>query len=84
MLLIMDSEELRQKIAQQENTKLDFKLELEMYKVYKVNQPNVITQEEQERHWGEFVKDILSLANGNIGTDEETGYCFLQANNSGS
>ncbi len=64
--LAMDSEQLRELIKQEEGAKLDFKIKL--YEIY---------GSEKEQHWDEFIKDILSLTNGNIGTAKEIGYLVI-------
>jgi hypothetical protein len=64
--LAMDSEQLRELIKQEEGAKLDFKIKL--YEIY---------SSEKEQHWDEFIKDILSLTNGNIGTAKEIGYLVI-------
>jgi Putative DNA-binding domain len=78
----MDSNFLRQLVWEpKETAKLDFKI-----KLYKINETRPQIQSEitewgvaKEQQWAEFVKDIIALANGNIGTAEETGYLVVGA-----
>lgn len=78
----MDSNKLRQLVTKPEETsKLDFKIEL-----YKINEPKPTSQsdiqkwaENREQQWAEFIKDIIALANGNIGTTSQTGYLIVGA-----
>ncbi|MGM3308474.1 hypothetical protein ACSQ6I_21280 [Anabaena sp. WFMT] len=72
----MDSNSLQQLISQpKESAKLDFKIEL-----YKIYEPKPTVQSDiqnwaelKEQQWAELIKDVLALANGNIGTAEQTG-----------
>ena len=66
----MNSEELRCLIARKEDAKLDFKIE-----------SKVINGIKDDKEWNEFIKDIISIANGNIGTATETGYLIIGAGN---
>jgi hypothetical protein len=78
----MDSNRLRQLIWEpRENAKLDFKSEF-----YKINEPRPSIKADEkkwsadkEQQWAELVKDVIALANGNIGTAEETGYLVIGA-----
>lgn len=65
----MDIEELALLLRQQEpeKTNLDFKR-----KLYAVDHPKV-----RDTQWDEFIKDILSLANGNIGTAQTKSYLII-------
>ncbi len=67
----MDSEELRCLIGREEGAKLDFKSESKVIYGGKV----------ENKEWDEFIKDILSITNGNIGTATETGYLIIGAGN---
>jgi hypothetical protein len=55
----VDSQELRQLIGQPEGLKLDFKR-----KLHKIYDPD---RDYQKRHRDGFIRDILSLTNGNFG-----------------
>jgi hypothetical protein len=78
----MDIDRLRQFVLQpEESAKLDFKIEL-----YKINEPKPTVQAEiqrwadaREQQWAELTKDILALANGNIGTATQIGYLIIGA-----
>lgn len=78
----MDSNNLRQLVCQpEEGAKLDFKIEL-----YKIYERKPTTQSEiqkwadaKEQQWAELVKDVLALANGNVGTATQTGYLIVGA-----
>lgn len=65
----MTTEKLRQLIQQPEGVKLEFKQEL-----YHIDHPDKNVRNMQ---WDEFIKDILALANGNVGTVHETGYLII-------
>ena len=65
----MDSQQLRQLISQPEGLKLDFKREL-----HKLKDPNKDYAKQQR---DEFIRDILSLTNGNFNTAEEKGYLII-------
>lgn len=67
----MDADKLRELIQQREpeNIKLDFK-----QKLHEINHPD---KEIRARHWNELIKDVLALANGNIGTAQQTGYLVI-------
>lgn len=76
----MDVEQLRQLVSQpRETAKVDFKLQL--YKIYEEKPPaqadiqKWVTAKDQQ--WAEFVKDILALTNGNIGTVQQTAYLII-------
>jgi hypothetical protein len=65
----MNNNLLRDLIRQPEGLKLDFKSEF-----YQIDSkdPNA-----RERQWGELIKDILALANGNVNIAGETGYIIF-------
>ena len=65
----MDSQQLRQLISQPEGLKLDFKREL-----HKLKDPN---QDYAKKQRDEFIRDILSLTNGNVNTAEQKGYLII-------
>ncbi len=64
----MDPLELQRILRRSEGSKLEFKREF-----YALN------SNAHERHWSEFIKDILALANGNIGYAGQTGYLIIGA-----
>jgi hypothetical protein len=78
----MDIDRLRQFVLQpEESAKLDFKIEL-----YKINEPKPTVQADiqrwtdaREQQWAELTKDIIALANGNIGTATQIGYLIVGA-----
>jgi predicted HTH transcriptional regulator len=78
----MDSDRLRQFVLHpEESAKLDFKIEL-----YKINEPKPTVQADiqkwtdaREQQWAELTKDIIALANGNIGTATQIGYLIIGA-----
>lgn len=78
----MDIDKLRQFVLQpEESAKLDFKIEL-----YKINEPKPTVPadiqrwtEAKQQQWAELTKDILALANGNIGTATQIGYLIIGA-----
>lgn len=65
----MDSQQLRQLISQPEGLKLDFKREL--HKLKHLNKDYAKQQRD------EFIRDILSLTNGNFNTADQTGYLII-------
>ena len=67
----MNSEDLQHLLQRPEGLKLDFKQEF-----YHIDHPKTAVQ---EREWGELIKDILALANGNVGTADQTGYLIIGA-----
>ncbi|MBD2666543.1 putative signal transduction protein with Nacht domain protein [Richelia sinica FACHB-800] len=62
----MEKNKLKEKIEQQENPKLEFKSE--WYSG---------TNELDEKGWGEFLKDLISLSNGNLGYAGESAYLIF-------
>ena len=66
----MNSDELRQIIAQEEGLKLDFKRE------YKFDDPN---QKVRSGQRDEFIKDVLALTNGNVGVVDQPAYLIIGA-----
>ena len=73
---------VRQLVSQpRETAKVDFKIEL-----YKINQPKPKVSLEiqkwsdaKEKQWGELIKDVLSLANGNVDFASDWGYLIIGA-----
>lgn len=65
----MDELKLREIIKKPEGPKLEFKQRF--YQIHSPD-PNV-----QNRHWNELVKDILSIANGNVGFASREGYLII-------
>ena len=57
------------RLREPEGLKIDFKENF-----YEVNHsdPNV-----KNKHWNELIKDILALANGNIGTSDKNGFLII-------
>lgn len=75
----MTPDELRDLLSQSEGLKLDFKRE---YHLEKTPPPGIDGQlwtkfVAGQRH--EFIKDILALANGNVGTADQPGYLVIGA-----
>ncbi len=69
----MDTEKLRRLLRQREpeNLKLDFKR-----KLYAINHSDPKVRDVQ---WDEFIRDVLALANGNIGTVGQEGHLVVGA-----
>ncbi len=65
----MDCQQLRQLIRQPEGLKLDFKREL-----HKLKHSDKDYAKQQR---DEFIRDILSLTNGNVNTAEQKGYLII-------
>jgi hypothetical protein len=77
----MDSETLRQLISSEEGAKLDFKVKF--YEIFN-KKPSVESERRawedvKNQQWGECVKDVLALANGNVGTVHQTAYLVIGA-----
>lgn len=66
----MDSLELAQILSQEEGLKLDFKREYALQHT---------EREVRVAKWNEFVKDVLALTNGNVGTADQPGYLVIGA-----
>lgn len=69
----MNKEFLRHLLSQPEGLKLEFKREL-----FEINHTNTNVSDHQ---WNEFIKDILSLSNGNAAAAYETAYLIIGAAN---
>jgi hypothetical protein len=69
LMHIMNSKELQNLIKKREGVKLEFKQRL-----YEIHHDN---KQVRDRHWNEFVKDILSLANGGVDSGKEEGYLVI-------
>jgi hypothetical protein len=67
----MNADELNNliKLREPEGLKIDFK-----EKFYDVNHSDPIIK---NKHWNELIKDILALANGNIGTADKKGFLII-------
>lgn len=65
----MDSQQLKQLISQPEGLKLDFKRELHKLKHSE--------KDYAKKQRDEFIRDILSLTNGNVNTAEQKGYLII-------
>lgn len=65
----MNIDKLRELIRQQEHPKLEFKRDL-----YSFNDPESKIRGWQ---WNEFIKDILALTNGNVGTAYQIAYLII-------
>jgi|GEM_PF-7051315 hypothetical protein len=58
-----------------ETAKIDFKI-----KLYELFSPKLEdNQAARDKQWGELVKDIIALTNGNFGTAGDTGYLIIGA-----
>jgi hypothetical protein len=62
----MDIEQLQKLLVESENPKLEFK-----------SQWYCGTEKLDDKGWGEFLKDIIALANGNIGYVGKTAYLII-------
>ncbi|WP_322489667.1 ATP-binding protein [Chloroflexus sp.] len=65
----MNEAELRTLLNQPENPKLEFKREF-----YQIHHED---QQVRKQQWGELIKDILALANGNVGFAGKVGYLVI-------
>ncbi len=65
----MDNAELRHLIKQDEGPKLDFKQKL--HDIFHSD------KDVKKMQWGEFIKDILALANGYPGTADQTAHLII-------
>lgn len=68
-VLTMDELRLREIIKKPEGPKLEFKQAFYQLNIQDANIRN--------QHWSEFIKDILSIANGNIGFASQEGYLII-------
>jgi len=81
----MNNQEIEQLIKQpQETAKVDFKKQF--YKIDEARSSNLPDKnstgkwkEEREQQWAEFIKDIIAISNGNVGTADQTGYLIIGA-----
>lgn len=73
----MEVEELHEILSQEEGIKLDFKRE------YKLNNAPHTCPDKQmwklyiQGQWDEFIKDIIALTNGNVGTSDEVALLVI-------
>src|SRR3989337_2674768 len=67
----MNVEQIRQLLQQREPEDLKLDLKRELYGIY---HPDSSIRDMQ---WGELIKDVLSLANGNVGTAGKPGYLVI-------
>lgn len=65
----MNEAELRTLLNQPENPKLEFKREF-----YQIHHKD---QQVRRQQWGELIKDLLALANGNVGFAGKAGYLVI-------
>jgi hypothetical protein len=76
---MIDAETLQRLIYKPEGLKIEFKRDF--YKLheqdYSANTPQQKVKQCIQEHWGEFIKDILSLANGNVNSAHEEGYLII-------
>lgn len=73
----MTPEELRELIRQPEGIKLDFKREYKLSAIPPAGTDKQMWTAFVRGQWDEFIKDILSLTNGNAETAWETGYLII-------
>ncbi len=75
----MTEEELLKIISRKEGLKLDFKREYKLdKKLFTITDTNTqVIDKQVKEQWDEFIKDILALTNGNIGTSYQTGYLII-------
>jgi hypothetical protein len=75
----MNPDELNHIIDQPEGLKIEFKRHL--YKItdsdYSLMTPQQKRKELKLLQWGEFLKDILSIANGNVNATSQNGYLII-------
>jgi hypothetical protein len=75
----MTPEDLQRLIAQPEGLKVDFKRDF--YKIadadYSPETPEQKRKDQRALQWGELLKDVLSLANGNVNTAAQSGYLIV-------
>lgn len=73
----MTPEELRDIISQTEGLKLDFKREYKLSNTTPAGTDKQLWNEFIKGQWDEFIKDILALANGNVGVSHLTGQLII-------
>ncbi len=66
----MDENQLHELLKQPESAKLEFKSQMYKFEGRKKNR-------EAQLEWNELIKDLISLANGNIGTANQEGYLVI-------
>ncbi len=64
----MNTEELREILCQPESIKLDFKRHYHLNKVPPLGTDKQLWIAYTEGQWDEFIKDVIALTNGNVGT----------------
>jgi hypothetical protein len=75
----MTPDELRELLSQQEGLKLDFKREYHLNKTPPLGIDGPLWAKLVAGQRDEFIKDILALANGNVGTAEQPGHLIVGA-----
>lgn len=73
----MDARELRQIIPQPEGIKLDFKRYYHLNKTPPIGTDKQLWIRYANGQWDEFIKDVIALANGNIGTAHQVGQLII-------
>ncbi|MFC1878914.1 tetratricopeptide repeat protein [Chloroflexota bacterium] len=75
----MTPEELKEILRQPEGLKLDFKKEFKLNSYPPTGTDKQKWKSFVDGQWGEFIKDILGLTNGNVGTAGQPGYLVIGA-----
>jgi len=78
----MDIETIKRLVLNpQETAKVDFKIQgYKILEKVEKNDPDFAKKNEtNEKQWGELIKDIVALTNGNVGWANETGYLIVGA-----
>lgn len=75
----MRLEELEELLRNRESPKLDFKREYKLYDRPPANTDEKMWADYVKGQWDELVKDIVALANGNVGTAGQDGFLVIGA-----
>lgn len=71
--------ELQELLRKKEGLKLDFKQEYKLHSDPPVNTEPKAWADYVKGQWDEFIKDIIALANGNVGTAGQDGFLIIGA-----
>lgn len=75
----MNENLLRNLLREKEGLKLEFKKEYQIYVNGYISGDSNDKNDLSEGQWHELIKDVISIANGNIGTNSLTGYLIIGA-----
>ncbi|HOT92452.1 MAG TPA: putative DNA binding domain-containing protein [Anaerolineae bacterium] len=73
----MNPVELQELLSKKEGLKLDFKQEYKLYDVPPANTDKRMWDDYVRGQWDELIKDVIALANGNVGTAGQDGLLII-------